>query len=163
MGHNFAPVEAHMADLMITLQRVGYAVRVTSLSALALIAPQPTSGQIAHHKQILFSETEDGATSELLGKIDVGELASGKYMMQVREFTLEPGAKVGQHVHEGPGMRYVLEGTIGVYGSAGQVDTYGAGSTYYEPAGPHIGAYNAGGGRVRIIVVELVPGIAVVR
>jgi quercetin dioxygenase-like cupin family protein len=110
----------------------------------------------AQEGQILFSR--NGETLRLLNKVDLGDVAAGKYVLRITEYSMEPGAKIASHVHKGPGLRYVLEGSIAIeFVKGDKIETYHTGSTYFEPAGHHYGGYNAGSGRARVIIVELLP------
>ena len=136
------------------LQRSSWTSRlpllVVTFSGLALAAAFAQDGQI------LFSR--NGETLRLLNKVDLGDVAAGKYVLRMTEYSMEPGAKVASHTHKGPGLRYVLEGSIAIeFNKGDKIETYQAGSTYYEPAGFHYAGYNAGPGRARVIIVELLP------
>jgi quercetin dioxygenase-like cupin family protein len=88
----------------------------------------------------------------------LGDVKPGKYVLRMTEYSMEPGGKVASHTHKGPGLRYVLEGAIAIeFNKGDKVETYHAGQTYFEPAGFHYGGYNAGSGRTRVIIVELLP------
>jgi quercetin dioxygenase-like cupin family protein len=123
---------------------------VVTLLVLALAAA------LAQEGQVLFSR--NGEALRLLKKVDLGEVAAGKYVLRMTEYSMEPGAKIASHVHKGPGLRYVLEGSVAVeFNKGDKIETYQTGSAYYEPAGSHYGGYNAGPGRARVIIVELLP------
>lgn len=105
---------------------------------------------------ILFSR--NGETLRVLKSVDLGNVAAGRYTLRMAEYSMQPGSRVSSHVHLGPGLRYVLQGTIAIeYRKGDAIKTQHMGSTYFEPAGPHYGGYNASSGRTRVLITELMP------
>ena len=101
-------------------------------------------------------------TANTLQQVSVGELPPGKWDMKATMLVIEPGGEIPFHVHNGPGLRYVLEGAITINWKVGKTQTFEAGSTYFEgpgenhPAGT-MSARNDGKGPCRVVIVELVP------
>jgi quercetin dioxygenase-like cupin family protein len=122
------------------------------VATILLVSPSA----IAQEPQVLFSH--NGEMLRLLNKVDLADVKGGKYMLRMVEYSMEPGAKISSHTHKGSGLRYVLEGSIAIeFNKGDKIETYHAGQTYFEPAGFHYGGYNAGPGRARVIIVELLP------
>jgi quercetin dioxygenase-like cupin family protein len=100
-------------------------------------------------------------TASMLQQVPLGELR-GKWDMKATMLVIEPGGQIPFHVHQGPGIRYVLEGAITINWKEGKTETFEAGSTYFEgpgenhPAGT-MSARNSGQGPCRVVIVELVP------
>ena len=99
-------------------------------------------------------------TASMLQEVPLGELR-GKWV-EAAMLVIEPGGQIPFHVHQGPGIRYVLEGAITINWKEGKTETFEAGSTYFEgpgenhPAGT-MSARNSGQGPCRVVIVELVP------
>lgn len=92
----------------------------------------------------------------------LGAIPAGKYTLKATELVMEPGAEIPPHQHKGPGIRYVLEGAITISWKEGKTQTFEVGSTYFEGPGENhpagiFSARNAGPGRCRVLIVELLP------
>ena len=86
----------------------------------------------------------------------------GEYIMKMTMLEMEPGAAIPEHIHKGPGMRYVLEGAIAIAWKNGKTEIFKAGSTYFEaPGSDHpisqMSARNAVDGRTRVVIFEILP------
>jgi quercetin dioxygenase-like cupin family protein len=73
-------------------------------------------------------------TASTLQQVLLGELR-GKWDMKATMLVIEPGGQIPFHVHQGPGIRYVLEGAITINWKEGKTETFAAGSTYFEGPG----------------------------
>ncbi|HIF08946.1 MAG TPA: cupin domain-containing protein [Sneathiellales bacterium] len=98
-----------------------------------------------------------------LQDVALGQIDMKNPMMRARRFTFPPGAKSPTHRHDGPGIRYVLEGEITIYWKDSTKHTYGPGDTYFEGPGenhpPHdMAAANEGDKPVTVLIVDLHPG-----
>ena len=100
-------------------------------------------------------------TASMVQQVPLGELR-GKWDIKATMLVIEPGGQIPFHIHQGPGIRYVLEGAITINWKEGKTETFEAGSTYFEgpgenhPAGT-MSARNDGQGPCRVVIVELVP------
>ena len=97
----------------------------------------------------------------MLQQVPLGELR-GKWDMKATMLVIEPGGQIPFHVHQGAGIRYVLEGAITINWKQGKTETFEAGSTYFEGPGENhpagmMSARNSGQGLCRVVIVELVP------
>jgi len=100
---------------------------------------------------------------EPLQDVALGDLGMQNPMLRARKFTMPPGFKSASHRHDGPGIRYVLEGEITIYWKDGTKNTFGPGETYFEGPGenhpPHdMSAANEGDVPVTVYIVDLHPG-----
>jgi quercetin dioxygenase-like cupin family protein len=100
-------------------------------------------------------------TASMVQQVPLGELR-GKWDIKATMLVIEPGGQIPFHIHQGPGIRYVLEGAITINWKEGKTETFEAGSTYFEgpgenhPAGT-MSARNSGQGLCRVVIVELIP------
>jgi quercetin dioxygenase-like cupin family protein len=98
----------------------------------------------------------------LVGAVAVPLTFEGVSAPFVLRLEMEPGAAIPEHIHKGPGMRYVLEGAIAIAWKNGKTETFKAGSTYFEaPGSDHpigqMSARNAVDGRTRVLIFEILP------
>lgn len=98
----------------------------------------------------------------VLEQVDLGNLPAGGRAMKMTLLELQPGAEIPAHTHKGPGLRYVLDGAISIAWKDRGMQTYKAGSTYFEGAGENhppseMSAKNAAEGVTRVLIVELLP------
>jgi quercetin dioxygenase-like cupin family protein len=92
----------------------------------------------------------------------IGDVPAGKYGFRATVTTVAPGAQIPFHVHEFPGIRYMLEGALTITWKDSSSQTYSAGSTYYEGAGANhparqMAASNPLTVPARVLIIELVP------
>lgn len=59
-------------------------------------------------------------------------LTEGRYLMTVSEMVIQPGETAGPHTRKGPGIQYLLDGTVTGGPDADHIRTYGAGSFWFE-------------------------------
>lgn len=123
--------------------------------ALFAVCAIVSSATLAHEKE--------RKGPEVLQDVALGELNMKNPRMRARKFTMPAGFKSPTHRHDGPGIRYVLEGEITIYWKDGTKKTYGPGDSYFEGPGenhpPHdMSAANEGDTPVTVLVVDLLPG-----
>jgi quercetin dioxygenase-like cupin family protein len=97
-----------------------------------------------------------GVSRQVLLESVVDGLTAGKYKMRAVEMTVEPGGSVSEHTHEGPGVRYIISGTL-TSKEDGQTKTYTAGQAFAETPQVHHSYKNEGKDPVKILVFEILP------
>ncbi len=98
----------------------------------------------------------------VLEQVDLGNLSAGERVLKMTLLEMQPGAEIPAHTHKGPGLRYVLEGAVAIAWKDHGMQTFEAGSTYFEGAGENhppeeMSAKNMAEGMTRILIVELLP------
>ena len=83
------------------------------------------------------------------------ELPSNKVRASVFRLTLPKGYKTPQHVHEGPGPRYVVKGRVKIE-EGGLAREYGPGQVFWE-SGAVMTAENVSEAEVELVVFEIAP------
>ncbi|MDD1649912.1 MAG: cupin domain-containing protein [Methylococcaceae bacterium] len=83
------------------------------------------------------------------------KLNSGKFDTKVFRIAFPKGFKTPQHVHEGPGPRYVVKGRVRIE-EGGQVNEYGPGQVFWE-SGAVMTAENVSDGEAELIIFEVIP------
>ena len=83
------------------------------------------------------------------------KLNSGKFDTKVFRIAFPKGFKTPQHVHEGPGPRYVVKGRVRIE-EDGQVNEYGPGQVFWE-SGAVMTAENVSDGEAELIIFEVIP------
>lgn len=126
-------------------------IRLTTLLATLLVAV-PFSA----------SAEEKKFKGAVLEQVDLGNLPAGGRVLKMTLLELQPGAEIPAHTHKGPGIRYVLDGAISIAWKDREMQTFKAGSTYFEGAGENhppgeMSAKNAAEGVTRVLIVELLP------
>lgn len=103
-------------------------------------------------------ETRGMASGIKLEEIVSGHLAqlNGKFRLRASELTIEPGGYLGPHHHAGPGIRYVLSGSV-TFVQAGKTHTYSTGHYFYEAGNIAHTAQNRTKSPVRVIFFEILP------
>jgi quercetin dioxygenase-like cupin family protein len=81
---------------------------------------------------------------------------NSKFKLRATEVTFAPGAHLGVHHHVGPGIRYVLSGTV-TFTEGGQATLYQAGEYFYEAGNIAHTAQNKTDSALRILFFEVVP------
>ena len=100
--------------------------------------------------------------STVLENVELGNLPAGARTLRMSLREMQPGSTIPPHTHAGPGVRYVLSGAISVNWKDRGMQTFKAGTTYYEGAGSNhppseMSARNAASSVTRVLIVELVP------
>ena len=98
-----------------------------TLAALPFIALLTQASRA--HAQVGVSPVKVD-TQGLVAKINRGEI-NGKYELRITELTLAPGGHVGEHNHEGPGIRQVTSGYM-TYVLPDKAVVYGPGDFFFE-------------------------------
>ena len=98
----------------------------------------------------------------VLDQVDLGNLPEDERVLKMTLLEMQPGAEIPAHKHQGPGLRYVLEGAVAISWKDRGMQTFEAGSTYFEGAGENhpseeMSAKNMAQGMTRILIVELLP------
>jgi quercetin dioxygenase-like cupin family protein len=83
------------------------------------------------------------------------DLNTSKIQASVFRLTLPKGFKTPQHVHDGPGPRYVVKGRVKIE-EAGQTAEYGPGQVFWETGGV-MTAENISEGEAELIIFEVSP------
>jgi len=83
------------------------------------------------------------------------ELSSNKIDARVFRIVLPKGFKTPQHVHDGPGPRYVVKGRVKIE-EAGKVQEYGPGQVFWE-TGDVMTAGNVSEGEAELVIFEIAP------
>lgn len=81
------------------------------------------------------------------------ELSSNKLKTQVFRIVLPKGFKTPQHIHDGPGPRYVVKGRVKVE-EGGQTQEYGPGQVFWE-SGAVMTAENVSDGEAELLIFEI--------
>ena len=122
----------------------------TLLATLLAVAPLSATAQEKKFK------------GTMLEQVDLGKLPEGARVLKMTLLELQPRAEIPAHTHKGPGLRYVLDGAISIAWKDRGMQTFKAGSTYFEGAGENhppnaMSAMNAAEGVTRVLIVELLP------
>jgi quercetin dioxygenase-like cupin family protein len=81
-----------------------------------------------------------------------------RFNLRATEAEFEPGALLGDHLHAGPGIRYVLAGELTfVHADTGAEKLVRAGEYIYESGAESLQVYNRGGEPARLLIFELLP------
>lgn len=83
------------------------------------------------------------------------ELSSNKINAQVFRILLPKGFKTPQHIHNGPGPRYVVKGRVKIE-EGGQTQEYGPGQVFWE-SGAVMTAENVSDGEAELLIFEIAP------
>jgi quercetin dioxygenase-like cupin family protein len=100
-----------------------------------------------------------GITSTVkVDEVIFGHLAelNGKFKVRATEATFAPGAYLGVHHHVGPGIRYVVSGTL-TFTEGSKVTVYRAGDYFFESGNVAHTAQNKTKSPLRIVFFEVVP------
>ena len=109
----------------------------------------------------LNAQSEPKYRNDVITQNAIGALDAGHYAFRATITTVEPRSQIPFHIHESPGIRYMLEGALTIHWKEGQSQTFAAGSTYYEGPGENhppgvMAATNATDGISKVLIVELV-------
>ncbi len=81
---------------------------------------------------------------------------NGKYKLRVTELTLAPGGHVGEHNHEGPGIRQVTSGYM-IYVLPDKTVVYGPGDFFFESGGINHTVFNKTDSPMVHVLFEILP------
>jgi quercetin dioxygenase-like cupin family protein len=100
-----------------------------SLSARAGRGPNSVTHELDDGRTLVWELGDDEPADALLSR-EV-ELDGGDWIMRLDRVDFEPGGIAYRHTHPGPGIRYLLFGSITI-DSEGSVRTYGPGEPWFE-------------------------------
>ncbi len=128
-------------------------VAVTLVGLMLLATGQSTPPVTAQETQF---------RNDVITQVEIGDMKSGKYAMKATITTIQPLGKVPFHLHKYNGLRYLLEGSLTIRWKDGQLQTYSAGSTYYEGPGANhpegvVAKSNPNDSVAKVLIIELVP------
>src|SRR5215213_5715172 len=81
---------------------------------------------------------------------------NGKYKLRVTELTLAPGGRVGEHNHEGPGIRQVTSGYM-TYVLPDKTVVYGPGDFFFESGDINHTVFNKTDAPMVHVLFEVLP------
>jgi len=81
---------------------------------------------------------------------------NGKYKLRITELTLAPGGHVGEHNHEGPGIRQVTSGTM-TYVLPDKTMVYGPGDFFFESGDINHTVFNKTADPMVHVLFEILP------
>lgn len=95
-------------------------------------------------------------------EVEIGDIPQGRYAFRATITSVDPHAEIPDHVHNNPGIRYMLEGALTIHWKDEGSQTFSAGSTYYEGPGSNhptnvMAASNPLDTPARVLIIELVP------
>ncbi len=111
-----------------------------------------------------FSTAQEKVDSKgVTAKVKLEEVVSGyltevngKYKLRATEVTFAPGAYLGAHHHLGPGIRYVVSGTL-TFTEVGKDTLYKTGDMFFESGNVAHTARNNTDKPLRMVFFEIVP------
>ncbi|MGY4432894.1 quercetin dioxygenase-like cupin family protein [Bradyrhizobium sp. F1.13.1] len=81
---------------------------------------------------------------------------NGKYKLRITELTLAPGGHVGEHNHEGPGIRQVTSGYM-TYVLPDKTVVYGPGDFFFESGDMNHTVFNKTDAPMVHVLFEILP------
>jgi quercetin dioxygenase-like cupin family protein len=135
-------------DVLLTLAMVPFVACLAQAGAAhAQVGVSPvkvdTKGLVA---KIKFEAPLDGFLKEI----------NGKYKLRVTELTLAPGGHVGEHNHEGPGIRQVTSGHM-TYVLPDKTVVYGPGDFFFESGDINHTVFNKTDAPMVHVLFEILP------
>jgi quercetin dioxygenase-like cupin family protein len=135
-------------DVLQTLAAVPFLALLAQVrEARAQVGTSPvkvdTKGLVA---KIKFEAPLDGFLKEI----------NGKYKLRVTELTLDPGGHVGEHNHEGPGIRQVTLGHM-TYVLPDKTVVYGPGDFFFEAGDVNHTVFNKTDQPMVHVLFEILP------
>lgn len=130
---------------------VGIYIALLFAGTLHVSAQQPAATPAVHM---------EGAKAAMKHESPIGGFLTplnGKVKMRATEVTFEPRGMVGDHLHAGPGIRYVSSGELTFVDQNGKEKVVRAGEYMFESGDENIKAYNRGNVPAKLVVVELLP------
>ncbi len=114
---------------------------VAILSLAGLIPGMSLAGQSMPERQVLMSRPVT--------------LQSNRVMTKVIRVEFPKGFRTPEHIHKGPGPRYVLQGRIRIIDQTG-TRVYGPGEVFWETGDPMV-AENVAEGTTILLIFEMAP------
>lgn len=136
-------------------RKIFWVQAVPALVALALVLMPSARAQSLTPQKVEATGITPQVKAEEVISGHLTEL-NGKFKLRVTEVTFEPGAHLGAHHHAGPGMRYVVSGTL-TFVQAGKATLYQAGDSFYESGNVVHTAHNKTSSPVRLMFFEVLP------
>ena len=135
-------------DVLLTLATAPFVAWLAQMGdARAQVGVSPvkvdTKGLVA---KIKFEAPLEGFLKEL----------NGKYKLRVTELTLAPGGHVGEHNHEGPGIRQVTSGSM-TYVLPDKTVVYGPGEFFFESGDINHTVFNKTDAPMVHVLFEILP------
>ena len=135
-------------DVILALAATPFMVLLAQASeAWAQVGVSPvrvdTKGLVA---KIKFEAPLEGFLKEI----------NGKYKLRVTELTLAPGGHVGEHNHEGPGIRQVTSGYM-TYVLPDKTVVYGPGDFFFESGDINHTVFNKTDAPMVHVLFEILP------
>lgn len=139
---------------MKSVRVVGLALVASALlSASLMVAQQMSQGPTVEMKGVKAQKKHEATLAGFFTPIN------GKLKMRATEIEIAPQGSIGDHLHVGPGIRYLVEGDLTlVDADTGREQQLRAGDYFDESGDRDVRAQNRGAVPVKIVVVELVPG-----
>jgi len=138
-------------------------VRRDMLQALAAAPLLALLGQVAEARAQVGTSQVRVDTKGLVARIKFeapleGFLKeiNGKYKLRVTELTLAPGGHVGEHNHEGPGIRQVTSGHM-TYVLPDKTVVYGPGDFFFESGDVNHTVFNRTDQPMVHVLFEILP------
>lgn len=131
---------------------------LSALATLLVVAPLPLGTQMpASHSPVEMSGLRPAMKFEAAVEGFLKPL-NGKLKLRASEVDFEPGGKLGDHYHVGPGVRLVLAGELTVIDAdSGKEQRVRAGEYFFEGGDRSFGVQNRTAQPARLLVVELLP------
>ena len=135
-------------DVLLTLATAPFVAWLAQMGgARAQVGVSPvkvdTKGLVA---KIKFEAPLEGFLKEL----------NGKFKLRVTELTLAPGGHVGEHNHEGPGIRQVTSGYM-TYVLPDKTVVYGPGDFFFESGDVNHTVFNKTDAPMVHVLFEILP------
>jgi quercetin dioxygenase-like cupin family protein len=144
MAHD-VPVRRIVLQALAAAPFLAFLAKADEASAQAGTTPVKvdTKGLVA---KIKFEATLEGFLKEI----------NGKYKLRVTELTLAPGGYVGEHNHEGPGIRQVTSGYM-TYVLPDKTVVYGPGDFFFESGDINHTVFNKTDASMVHVLFEILP------
>jgi quercetin dioxygenase-like cupin family protein len=134
-------------DVLLALATAPFVALAQAGEARAQVGVSPvkvdTNGLVA---KIKFEAPLDGFLKDI----------NGKYKLRVTELTLAPGGHVGEHNHEGPGIRQVTSGYM-TYVLPDRTVVYGPGDFFFESGDINHTVFNRTDAPMVHVLFEILP------
>ena len=142
---NDAPARRDILLALATAPFVAWLAQMGDARAQVGVSPVKvdTKGLVA---KIKFEAPLEGFLKEL----------NGKYKLRVTELTLAPGGHVGEHNHEGPGIRQVTSGYM-TYVLPDKTVVYGPGDFFFESGDVNHTVFNKTDAPMVHVLFEILP------
>ena len=139
------PIRRDVLQALATAPFVTLFAQVGSAHAQVGVAPVKvdTKGLVA---KIKFEAPLEGFLKDI----------NGKYKLRVTELTLAPGGHVGEHNHEGPGIRQVTSGYM-TYVLPDKTVVYGPGDLFFESGDINHTVFNKTDAPMVHVLFEILP------